>query len=280
MNSSSSALRRADAGTPESSAAPSAAAHRSELPIAVEVWDPALRACHWLLATAVVLAVITGEVGGPWIDWHARAGEAIAGLLAFRLAWGLIGPPTARFASFVRGPGAIRHYLQGHWHGVGHNPLGALSVIALLLLGVLQVGSGLFANDDIAFQGPLAALVSSHWSDRAAGVHQKLSWLLIGAVALHLLAIAWYRWAHRNDLIGPMLHGRRALAPQQLETFVRSVPAAGADRHSPRLRLLLAAGAGLLTVVIASGRLLPQAGAAPTFSAPAAQAPVPARPSW
>ncbi len=285
MNSSSNALRREDAGEVAEVRLVTPSTQPPALPdetaVAVQVWDPALRTFHWLLATAIGIAVISGEVGGPWIEWHARAGEAIAGLLAFRLVWGVIGPRTARFASFVRGPRAIARYLRGEWQGIGHNPLGALAVLALLLLGVLQAGSGLFANDDIAFQGPLAALVSGLWSDRASGLHQKLSWLLIGMVCLHLLAIAWYRMARKHDLIGPMLHGRREVAPRQLALLAAGPSAATvAVRLSP-LRLAVAAGFGALTMALVSGQWLPSGGS-PSHkpSAPAVQASAPARPAW
>lgn len=287
MNSSSNALRRDDAEQRfdvETSTAPSPARHTAA-PVAVQVWDPALRIFHWLLAVATAAALVTGEVGGPWIEWHGRAGELIAGLLAFRLTWGVIGAPTARFTGFVRGPAAIRRYLRGDWQGIGHNPLGALAVLALLLLGMLQVTSGLFANDDIAFQGPLAGLVSSQWSDRAGGLHQKLSWLLIGMVGLHLLAIAWYRLARKDDLIGPMLHGRRGLSPDVLAAS----GVAAVDRSAPARfsapRLLLAAAVGTLTVGLVSGALLTggliTATATPTGPAQQAQqAQAPARPAW
>ena len=299
MNSSSKALRREDAEARFDSAARArdTQARPDPTPVTVQVWDPALRAFHWSLAASVSVALVSGEIGGPWIEWHGRAGEAIAGLLAFRLAWGLIGPPTARFTSFVRGPATIRRYLHGEWQGIGHNPLGALSVLALLLLGALQVASGLFSNDDIAFQGPLAVLVDSDWSDRASGVHQKLAWLLIGMVCVHLLAIAWYRLVRKHDLVGPMLHGRRTLAPRGLHPRAAKVGEASAttgdglsdspDARFSLARFLIATGVAILAVALASGRLLPEASAsaatptaATTPSSPAAPAQAPARPAW
>ena len=139
----------------------------------VRVWDLPLRLFHWLLAAAVIAAMLTGQVGGNLMVWHGRLGILIAGLLGFRLAWGIVGSTHSRFASFVRGPAAIIAYLRGHWHGLGHNPLGALSVLGLLTVLGLQAGGGLFANDDIAFQGPLYGLVSKDTSDWMTGLHRK-----------------------------------------------------------------------------------------------------------
>lgn len=150
----------------------------------VRVWDLPLRLFHWLLAAAVIAAMLTGQVGGNLMVWHGRLGILIAGLLGFRLAWGIVGSTHSRFASFVRGPAAIIAYLRGHWHGLGHNPLGALSVLGLLTVLGLQAGGGLFANDDIAFQGPLYGLVSKDTSDWMTGLHRKGFWLVLALVGL------------------------------------------------------------------------------------------------
>ena len=112
------------------------------------IWDLPLRLFHWLLVASVGFAYVSGHLGGNLIEWHARAGFAIIGLVSFRLVWGLVGSPTARFSHFVRGPAAIRAYLRGEWRGVGHNPLGALSVTFLIpvfgvLWGVLLLGERL-----------------------------------------------------------------------------------------------------------------------------------------
>lgn len=135
------------------------------------VWDLPTRIFHWLLAVGIVVAMVTGQIGGALIDWHGRSGLFILGLVIFRVVWGFVGAPTARFSQFVRGPAAIRSYLRGEWKGIGHNPLGALSVLALIALTAAQVGTGLFANDDISFQGPLADLISKEWSDQSRGLH-------------------------------------------------------------------------------------------------------------
>lgn len=173
----------------------------------IQVWDLPLRIFHWSLLTLVIFAFVTVQIGGNAMVWHGRFGMAILGLLAFRLTWGLVGSTYARFSSFVRGPQTIRTYLRGEWQGVGHNPLGALSVLALLTVLLLQVMTGLFANDDIAFQGPYAILVSSDTSVVVTGWHKTNVWLLLVLIAAHLGAIFFYASVKRKNLVKPMLLG-------------------------------------------------------------------------
>ncbi len=121
----------------------------------VRVWDLPTRLCHWALAVCVAGAFVTQAVEA--MAWHGRFGLAILGLVVFRIFWGFFGSTYARFATFVRGPGAIRAYLQaakaGAWRGFGHNPLGALSVLALLAILATMAATGIFANDDVSFTG-------------------------------------------------------------------------------------------------------------------------------
>jgi cytochrome b len=176
--------------------------------VAIKVWDLPLRLFHWLLALAVAAAIITGEIGGNLIDWHGRIGVFIAGLLAFRIVWGFIGSTHARFASFFPTPSRIAAYLKGEWRKPGHNPLGALSVFALLGALALLAGSGLFANDDIAFNGPLAALIDKDLSDKLGGWHVAIFNLLAALAALHVAAIVFYAKAKKKNLVLPMLTGK------------------------------------------------------------------------
>lgn len=173
------------------------------------IWDLPLRLFHWLLALAVPGAVITGWLGGNLMIWHGWLGALILGLIVFRLVWGVVGTPTARFHRFVRGPAALRAYLRGQWRGIGHNPLGALSVVAMLLVIGLQAISGHFARDDIAFSGPLTAVIGNAASDRVTRLHRLGGDLVLILVALHLAAIAYYRLVRRQDLITPMFTGGR-----------------------------------------------------------------------
>lgn len=175
----------------------------------IEVWDLPLRLFHWLLVVAVLAAVATGELGGGWMDWHGRIGLLVLGLLVFRVIWGFAGTTHARFASFVPTPSRLADYLQGRWQGIGHNPIGALSVIALLGLALAQVATGLFANDDIAFQAPLFHLVDKDLSDSLSGWHALLFDGLAGLVVLHVAAIAFYLRVKKTDLVRPMLTGEK-----------------------------------------------------------------------
>lgn len=171
------------------------------------VWDLPVRLFHWSLLACVVAAFITAKLGGAAMIWHGRLGLTILGLLVFRLVWGFVGSTYARFLQFVRGPQAILAYLRGHWQGQGHNPFGALSVLALLGVLSLQAATGLFANDDIAYSGHLAALVTSDSSNSITGIHHLLEKVLILLVALHISAIIFYARVKRHNLVKPMVSG-------------------------------------------------------------------------
>ena len=146
-------------------------------------------------------------------DWHIWSGCAILTLLIFRLLWGVVGSSTARFTNFVRGPRAIGDYLRGRWTGIGHNPLGALSVIALFLALSVQVGLGLVAEDeDGLYTGPLYRLVSIDTSDKARDLHELWFNVILGLVALHVVAIVFYRLRGKH-LTKPMITGRAHLEP-------------------------------------------------------------------
>lgn len=173
----------------------------------IRLWDLPTRVVHWSLVSAVLIAVVTGELGGVWMNLHAKAGLAIVGLVVFRLVWGVVGSTYARFLNFLPTPAKINAYVKGQWQGVGHNPLGALSVLALLSLLAFQSGTGLFANDDIDFSGPLAALVESSLSSRLTGIHVWLANGLMALVVLHLLAIVFYVRVKKDPLVKPMVTG-------------------------------------------------------------------------
>jgi len=171
------------------------------------VWDLPLRVFHWSLVAAVAAAIVTGELGGPWMVWHGRAGLTIVALLVFRVVWGFAGSKTARFASFAPWPSRLRSYLRGQWRGTGHNPLGALSVFAMLGLLALQAGTGLFGNDDIAFAGPLNRFVDDTLGGRLTGWHRWLANGLFALIALHVGAIAYHEVVKRHRLVKAMWTG-------------------------------------------------------------------------
>jgi cytochrome b len=183
--------------------------------VAIQVWDLPLRIFHWLLALAVISAVVSGKIGGGLIDWHGRIGVLILGLLIFRFIWGFAGSSHSRFTHFFPTPAKINAYLKGHWQGHGHNPLGALSVIALLTVLAVLVGTGLFANDDIAFQGPLFTLVSKSLSDKLSAIHSYGFNVLATLVALHIAAIVFYARVKKQNLVGPMITGKKWVPQDQ-----------------------------------------------------------------
>ena len=174
------------------------------------VWDIPTRLTHWLFVGCVAFSWWTAEQ--RLMDWHRYSGYTMLGLLVFRIYWGFAGTHTARFANFVRGPGAIAEYLRGATRAAGHNPLGALSVIVLLLLLAAQIGLGLFAVDvDGIESGPLSHLVSFDTGRECAELHEELFNVLIGFVVLHVAAVLYYVFVRRDNLIGAMIHGKREL---------------------------------------------------------------------
>jgi cytochrome b len=173
------------------------------------VWDLPTRIFHWLLAALILFS--WWSVKNHHTNWHIWSGIAILTALIFRLLWGLFGSSTARFAAFVRGPAAVRDDLSGRWTGIGHSPLGALSVIALLAAVAVQVGLGLVSQDkDGIYMGPLARLVSSDASDQARDIHELWFNVVLGLIVLHVAAIAFYRLRGR-ELTLPMLTGKAVL---------------------------------------------------------------------
>jgi cytochrome b len=184
----------------------------------IAVWDAPVRLFHWVLAVLVVFSFITGKVAGSWLEWHMRSGYAILALVAFRIAWGFVGSETARFSHFVRGPRAALDYVKAtlakrHPRVIGHNPLGGWMVLFMLLVVAVQAVSGLFMDDEIATQGPLAVKVSNAFVAKMSSLHRYNTWTIAGMVALHLAAIATYFWALRTNLVGPMVYGTMAADP-------------------------------------------------------------------
>ena len=195
--------------------------------VVVRVWDLPTRLFHWALVALVVASFVTGKLGE--LDWHFRSGCAVLALLLFRLVWGLVGSDTARFSQFLRGPGAVWRYVRGGGSAasVGHNPLGGWAVAALLLLLCAQVGTGLFADDDISFQGPLAQFVDHHSSRVLTGLHHRSVNVLLALVALHVGAIGFYWVFRRRNLVWPMVTGTDAVAPWVGAPRMRGVWVAG-----------------------------------------------------
>lgn len=184
----------------------------------VKVWDLPTRLFHWFLVLLTIAAFATGFLGGNLIEAHGLLGLAITGLLAFRLVWGVVGSTYARFSQFVSGPAQALTYLRGQWHGLGHNPLGAFSVLAMLALMLFQAGSGLVSDDNISFTGPLKTWVSQDTADWMTGLHKINAWLIVGLVSLHTLSVVFYAVVKKKNLLTPMFTGHQNVDDAKLES--------------------------------------------------------------
>ena len=180
----------------------------------VRVWDLPTRLFHWTLVLTITALAISGLIGGNAMVWHFRLGYLALALLLFRLVWGVVGGRWSRFGSFIYSPQSVISYLKGRGkpeHSAGHNPIGAGSVFAMLAFLLLQVGSGLTSDDEIAFTGPLSRFVSNATVSLATDYHKNIGkWILLALVILHVLAIAFYLW-RKHKLLPAMLHGDKEL---------------------------------------------------------------------
>lgn len=182
----------------------------------VRVWDLPIRLFHWLLVICIVLSFVTVKIGGNAMEFHALVGYCVLSLIIFRISWGFIGSHHARFIHFVPSPRGLINYLSGKTKaGLGHNPLGALSVLGLLFSVGLQAVTGLFANDDIAFEGPFAKYVSNDTVQLLTSIHYFNENILIILIALHLCAIVYYQKFKGENLIKPMLVGDKEIDPSK-----------------------------------------------------------------
>ncbi len=197
----------------------------------IRIWDWPTRLVHWLIVALVLFSWGSAKYGH--MDLHRYSGYTLLGLLLFRLYWGVFGGHTSRFASFVKGPRAVLHYLKSQRDSgstsfsdpiaqsrettafsVGHNPLGALSVVVLLLLLLAQVFLGLFAVDvDGLESGPLSYLVSFDTGRAVAEIHGIVFNVLLGFIGLHLAAVLFYQWVKRDNLMVPMITGGKLAPP-------------------------------------------------------------------
>lgn len=200
----------------------------------LKVWDGAVRLVHW--SFVLLLPALWGSAEWGNMEVHRQLGIVMLGLVAFRIIWGFLGSETARFASFVAGPARIRDYLRRSRAGeplaiIGHNPLGAISVLALLGLLAAQVTIGLFTQDvDGLESGPLTKYISYETADAMREWHELGFNLILAMVAVHIAAILFYLVVKRDNLVRPMITGRRAFPGSQ-----------AAPVMAPLWRLLLSA---------------------------------------
>jgi cytochrome b len=214
--------------------------------VRVRVWDVPVRIFHWTIVVLIATSWIAADQG--FMRVHLWSGSTLLALLMFRLVWGIVGSTTARFSDFVHSPRAACRYLRALGAGekpryAGHNPAGGWMVMVLLALLSAQVATGLFSNDGLKFMGPLALHVTADTSDRLTSLHGWLFNILLLLIWLHVVAVFFYLFVKREDLITPMLTGKK---PRHL------VPEEGALRF-PRAWLagvLLVLSAGLVWWVV------------------------------
>jgi cytochrome b len=197
--------------------------------VVVQVWDWPVRLFHWSIVVLAAAAVITAKLGGNAMAWHMRAGFAVLALVLFRVIWGWVGTRHARFANFLRGPGPVIAYLRStakgqHPVSVGHNPLGGWSVVALLAVLLIQAATGLFSNDDIATDGPLVKFITKDLSDTFTSIHHLNVRALGGLIGLHVAAVAFHLLVVKENLVRPMLHGKKRLQQSLAAQGVDKVP--------------------------------------------------------
>lgn len=180
----------------------------------VRIWDLPTRLFHWLLVICIVALVVSAKLGGNAMNWHLIFGQVVLALLIFRVLWGLVGGYWSRFGRLLPSPAAVLRYLRGTaslHERAGHNPLGALSVLAMLMVLIAQVASGLLSDDEIAFSGPLTRFVSGDTISTSTSYHAHWGQYLIYAlVGLHLLAIGWYS-LRGHKLVPAMINGDKQL---------------------------------------------------------------------
>lgn len=192
------------------------------------VWDWTIRLFHWLLVLAIPLLWWTAEEG--MMDWHRRLGLTMFFLILFRLVWGVVGTWTARFMPMIRRLGSLPTYVRAlfarqHKPSFGHSPIGTVSVFVLLAALCIQVGTGLFAVDvDGLESGPLSILISFKTGRELADFHELNFDILVILIALHITAIAVYRFVFKDDLVKPMVTGHRSDVEPVSEIRVRPVP--------------------------------------------------------
>jgi cytochrome b len=183
-----------------------------ETHVAVKVWDLPVRLFHWVLVVLLVFQFVTGKIGGNLMPLHVYSGYAVLVLVIFRILWGFAGSTHARFASFLAGPAATLRFARRLFSReavpqVGHNPLGGWMVIALVVSLAVQAVSGLFANDGVATQGPLAAMVSIEVSNDLSQVHRLSLNVLLVLTAVHVAAVLFHWLVKRDNLMGAMFTG-------------------------------------------------------------------------
>jgi cytochrome b len=186
----------------------------------IRVWDLPIRLFHWLLVVCIIGSLVSIHLFDSAVELHAYFGYCILTLLVFRVIWGFVGSRHARFASFVPNRKSILNYLQGKSpRFLGHNPIGALSVFALLFVLCVQVVTGLFVDDEIAFQGPLAKYVPSGIASFLSEIHEGNQVIIYTLITIHIAAIWYYKKFKGENLIKPMITGDKEIDPSEEASY-------------------------------------------------------------
>jgi cytochrome b len=185
-----------------------------------KVWDVPTRVFHWALVCLFLFLIVSGEVGNDWMRMHMLAGYLLSGLILFRLIWGVAGSYHARFTNFVRSPRKTLHYLQQLVKGqpnhyAGHNPAGAVMVIALIVGLSIQALTGLVTTDDILWNGPFYPIANEDLRELGGTIHRLLESGLKFIVSLHIIAVLIHKFVLKEPLIAAMVHGRKPLPPME-----------------------------------------------------------------
>jgi cytochrome b len=189
----------------------------------IRIWDLPIRLFHWLLVACIIGSLVSIHLFDSAIELHAYFGYCILTLLLFRVIWGFVGSRHARFASFIPNRQSILNYLQGKSpRFLGHNPIGALSVFALLFVLCVQVVTGLFVDDEIAFQGPLAKYVPSAIASFLSEIHEGNQVIIYTLITIHVAAIWYYKKFKGENLIKPMITGDKEIDPSEEASYLPS----------------------------------------------------------
>ena len=226
-----------------------------ETSVAIRVWDLPVRLFHWMVALLFVAQIVTGKLGGPPMTWHAWIGYTILTLVIFRVLWGFAGGVHARFASFIAGPAAALRFAALLFSRkpspyVGHNPLGGWSAVAMISLLAAQAIAGLFANDGLVFEGPLARFVSIDVSNRFARFHDWNAIGLFVLAGLHVCAVLFHWLVKKEDLVGAMFTGMKRVPHGMAQHATQN----GASHPARAIALLVLAAAAVAFVIYGVSR--------------------------
>ena len=184
----------------------------------VKVWDPLVRIFHWSLALAIAVAYFSGDDHEGSMGLHPYAGYVIAGLVAFRLVWGVVGTRHARFGDFVTRPSRVVEYLKqlGRMQApryLGHNPAGGAMIVVLLLMLAATATTGMLAYGAAEHAGgPFAAYLagSSHsFAHSLKEVHEFFANFTLFLVGIHIVGVIVESLVHRENLARAMVTGKK-----------------------------------------------------------------------